>query len=514
MSVAARLISGSAASWAQIAVNMVAQIALVPLYLIHWSVKTYGIWLAILAIINFLSMLDFGHQTFLGYEFLRFGKDNRQELSKYLWSGMVVGIMISLFQIGLIVIFLFSGALPSLLGEANTPDLALLDSAGIVLVLQSISYLIVVSISGLLTRVLAPFGHYPRVAWWGVAYYIIIAVAPLVAVLLGGDLLIAGIAYSSAALAYSIPMYVDFFSLIRKEKIPFSRPSWKLGFKNFLQSLALSGKSLFENVRQQGARLVLAPLSGAAGLAAFATMRTGANVALQGLNTVTNPLMPDLIRFLHQRDQIRSEAAFGTVWIVVIALMSPGVVILQAFVEPFFTLWTRGKIPFDPSLFAVLSLGVLVYAVIQPAIAVVVGNNMLKPQIGLSCLAAIIVIGGIFVLVPIIGIFGAGIALLASEVVISVGYLIFAQRWLRNNSLFWPKRAFGIALTSVCIAGVSMACLIGFPQIKWLILTIAMSLFTWNLWRYWHILPPLATEHARKLINRLPGIKQFFHKIY
>lgn len=514
MSVAARLISGSAASWAQIAVNMIAQLALVPIYLLHWNVKTYGIWLAILAMVNFLSMVDYGHQQFLGYEFLRIGRENREELSKYLWSGVVFAILISLGQVLLVVIFLFSGALPVLLGESNMPDSALMHSAGIVLLLQSGNWLIVVTVSGLITRVLAPFGYYPRVAWWGFLYAIINALAPLIAVVLGADLLVTGIVASCAVVGYGIPMYIDFFGLMRKEQIRFSRPSWKVGYNNFLHSLVLSGKSLFENIRQQGTRLVLAPLSGAAGLAAFATMRTGANVALQGLNTIVNPLMPDLMRFLHQRDQIRTEVAFGTVWIVIIALMSPGVVILQTIIEPLYTLWTRGKIPFDPSLFAILSLSVLVYAVTQPAIAVVIGNNMLKPQLALSCVAGIIVGGGIFVLVPIVGIVGAGISLLVAEIIVSVGYLTIARKWLNNNSLLWPKQAFGIAVFSVCIAAVSMASLILFPEVKWLIITIAILLFAWNLRRYWYVLPDLATSRAREFITKLPGIKLFLGKNY
>ncbi|MDH4091110.1 MAG: hypothetical protein OEV74_11075 [Cyclobacteriaceae bacterium] len=509
MSVVARLISGSAASWAQIGVGLVTQIALVPVYLVYWDVRTYGIWLAIQALVSVISMLDFGHQTFLGYEFLRLGTGNRAELSRYLCSGIVVGVIIGVAQIILLAAFHITGSLSLILGESSDPDPDLLYSAGIVLVLQSIAWLIVSGISGLLTRVLTPFGYFPRVAWWGFAYAIVIALAPLLAVVLGADLLVTGIAAACASVAYSIPLYYDLFALLRKEKIAFSRPSWKLGYSNFLHSLALFGKSLFENIRQQGARLVLAPISGAAGLAAFSTMRTGANVALQGLNTITNPLMPDLIRFLHQRDQIKSEAAFGTIWIVVMGLMCPGVVILQAFVEPFYTLWTRGKIPFDPLLFAVLSLGVLVYAVIQPAIAVVIGNNMLKPQLGLSGLAAIIVIVGIFALVPSFGILGAGISLLVSEVAISVGYLIFAKEWLRNNSLFWPRKAFGLAVSSVFIASTSLGSLIWFPWLKWLILPVSMLLIAWNVLRYWRILPAFATEHARRFVGKIPGLKLF-----
>jgi hypothetical protein len=65
MSVAKRLISVTAASWARIAVNMLSQLLLVPVYLIYWDVSTYGIWIAIQALVNILSMVDFGHQTFL-----------------------------------------------------------------------------------------------------------------------------------------------------------------------------------------------------------------------------------------------------------------------------------------------------------------------------------------------------------------------------------------------------------------------------------------------------------------
>src|SRR5687768_13248806 len=115
---ASRLISGSLATWALIAVTIVSQIALVPVYLIYWSVEEYGIWLAIQAIINVLSTVDVGYQNFLGYEFFKFAKD-RPLVSKHLWSGIFISIGISIAQIILIVIFLASGALPVLLGESR-----------------------------------------------------------------------------------------------------------------------------------------------------------------------------------------------------------------------------------------------------------------------------------------------------------------------------------------------------------------------------------------------------------
>ena len=510
MSTVSRLISGSAASWARIGVTTVSQLVLVPVYLSYWSVETYGVWLAILALVSMLSMLDYGHQTFLEFEFLRIGKKDLQELRIYLWSGVWVGGFINIAQIMLVLILLATDVLPFLLGESDLQDKTVIHAAGIVLLIQSIAWLISKSISGLFGRALSPFGYYPRMAWWRVFNALISTIAPIVAVIAGAGLIVTGIVGALVTVAGSIPQYIDMFRLLNREKIIFIRPSLKLGYQNFTRSMGLSVNSLLENARHQGARLVLVPLAGATGLAAFSTMRTGANVALQGLNTITNPLMPELMRFLHQRDQMRSEGAFGTVWIVVVALMAPALVVLQVFIEPLYSLWTRGQIPFDPLLFAVLSLSILVYAVAQPAIAVVRGNNLVKPQLIISIIAATTVVGGICLLVPLIGILGGGVALLAAEVIATIAYRIVAQNWLQQNQLIWPSRPALIANMSVWIAAAAMGGVVWLPQAKWIVLLITLLLLFWNLIRYWQILPSLATQQAKKLLGNLPGIKKVF----
>ncbi|QNP51199.1 hypothetical protein H9L05_14015 [Hymenobacter qilianensis] len=412
MSTVKRFLSASAASWARVGVTVVAQIALVPLYLTHWDVELYGIWLATHALASLLFTLDLGHQEFLGYEFMRIGKHSCSKLSRYLWSGIVFSIGINLFQLLLISFFLITGVISDLLGSSSILAPGIIRMVGIILIAQGIAWLIGTSISGLLFRVLAPFGYYPRMAWWNFIDAIISALTPLVAVSLGADLLTTGVVTAVVTVIFSIPKYCDLVRLMRKENIPFSYPSWQVGYANFLLSLAVFGKISLENIRQQGVRIVLAPLVGVGGLAAFSTMRTGSNIALQGLNTITNPLIPDLMRFLQQRDQARCESVFGAVWIIVVALMAPAVVVLQAVIEPVYLVWTRGHIAFNPWLFALLSLSVLVFAVVQPATTIVVGNNLLKPQLLLSTLAALSVVGGIYLFVPRIGIVGAGIALL------------------------------------------------------------------------------------------------------
>src|SRR6187200_1834348 len=180
MSAAARLISGSVAAWAQIAVNMVAQIVLVPIYLNYWSVNTYGVWLAVQGLMSALSMLDMGHQNFMGYEFLRIGRQNIPALCKYLCSAAIVGVGIGIALVLLSVVFFFTGILDFLLGASGPEEVALVNAAGICLIIQAMLWLIQTSVPGLVVRVLAVFGYYPRLTWWAVSYAVVMAVAPLI----------------------------------------------------------------------------------------------------------------------------------------------------------------------------------------------------------------------------------------------------------------------------------------------------------------------------------------------
>ena len=187
--------------------------------------------------------------------------------------------------------------------------------------------------------------------------------------------------------------------------------------------------------------------------------------------------------------------------------MAPGVVILQVLIEPLYLLWTQNKVSFDPLLFAFLSFGVLVYAVVQPAMAVVIGNNMTKVQLALTTIAAIIVLAFLIISVPLVGIVGAGAALLLAEVVAAVGYKKHAKRWLKQNDLKWPSRAFHIAITALLIAAASLGGLILTPEFKWAIIAISMFFFGWNFLRYWKILPQIAKDNARNIAMKIPGVR-------
>ena len=503
MSTAQRLISGTAASWLQIGFTMISQLALVPVMLSYWSVEAYGVWLAVLSVISLVSLIDLGYHEFLMYEFMRIGRDDLTQLRRYLWSGLLGSLLIGALQTVVVALLLATDMLPALFGSVELAEPGLLREGGVALLLFSLSWALCNSASGLMFKVLLPFGYYPRMAWWNLGLSVFVAASSVASVVLGAGLQGTALVMTAATILFTGLIYVDLLRLLRREGITYCRPSLVLGYHNFVRSLAVSGKSGLENLRQQGIRLFLPALVGTTGLATFSTLRTGSNLALQGLNTIVQPLMPELMRFLHQRDQERCEAAFGTIWIIVVALMAPAIVVLQVVVEPLYGLWTRGRIPFHPLLFALLSIGVLVFALIQPGMAVVKGNNLLRPQVLLSALAAACVLAGLFGLVPGLGLVGIGVALLVAEMVAAVGYQLVARRWLEAHGLRWPRRAYAIVLTSVGLAAAACLALVWLPAFRWLTLALALPGLGLNAWRYWRVLPPLATARALALVARL-----------
>ena len=279
-----------------------------------------------------------------------------------------------------------------------------------------------------------------------------------------------------------------------------------MGWKNFSKSLVLSFNDLLNISRQQGVRLLLSSLVGANELIAFTTMRTGANIAFQGLGTITGPLMPELMRFVNEKNQEKCESAFATVWVVLILILIPGVIIFQVIMPSLFVIWTRGKVEYDPLIFALLSISILIYALAQPAISIVKGANNLKSQVRISSITAIVVVGGMFILVPKIGILGSGIILVAGELVDTQLYKISAKRWLLKNGLKWPLRSSQIAAFAVLFCVIVLFSLIYFPDYRDTILICSFFIYLLVVYHYYMSLPQI-------IKNRFDMIKSKFLKI-
>src|SRR5688572_18803492 len=293
MSVSKRIISGSAASWARILLMIVSQIALIPLYLSYWSVESLGIWLIVQGLITLITTFDFGFQTFVEYEFLRLDASEKAKISELLSSGLIIGILLSCFQVLLIIVLMAADILPLLFNTRNNPELS--REGGYLLLSFGVNWLFCSSIPGLIGRSLYTAGYFPRVAWWTAGIAFIYTVASAVSVILGAGVILSGVVGSGASILATVFFLRDLKRLLDKEGIILQKPSMKTGFRYLMRSTAISANTILDIIRQQGIRLFLVPITGVASLATFSTTRTVSNFAMQGLNTIMNPLMPELM---------------------------------------------------------------------------------------------------------------------------------------------------------------------------------------------------------------------------
>ncbi len=492
MSAVKRVISGSLASWMRIAVTIFSQVIAVPIYLHYWSVETYGAWILVQSIVTFLTIFDVAHHNYLGNEFLKIGNQKREEIAAVFSTGMAVAFIVSIVTFLSVCGLTLSGTLVQWIGmDANNIqpfETSLLLTCG--------TWVLTITFTGLLGRVLNPFGYFPLSAWSGVLFAIISTTASVAAVYFGAGLVMTTAVTCLVTLVCHSTLAVILFRIARQEKLISRKLHMARGFSRFYASLALGFQSGLEILRQQGVRFILLPLLGMAQMIAFSTMRTGANLALQGVGTITGPLMPELMAFLGNRDQPRTESAFSVIWLMLCVVLVPTVLVLQYAAPVLFPLWTQGKIAFDPVLFALLSLGVLAYALAQPAIAVVNGNNLIREQVLISMVATLITVGGIYLLVPLVGVRGAALALLVGEAISLFFYVHAARKWLASVVMRWPTSAFVNVSLSLVVAASGMAAIIIFQAHAGLCLVLALTAQVFVLMAYWSQLPTIARQSA------------------
>ena len=497
-----RIVSGSTAAWASILVSTAAQVGLVPIYLSHWDASYYCIWLAVLAVPGILVVVTSAYQEFVGYEFLKIGGRDLGSLSKLFWSTVPLSFALGFLELVFVGVLVVSGGISFLLGQTSTAHELVVEVELVVMLVVGV-WTIFGTIGTLLVYVLAPLGYYPQMAWWGVFSRATTTLAPTIAVIYGAGIQGAGITLVVVSILSNIFMLYYIQRILRAVGFGFQPPAFSVGVRALWTAQLLVLTKLFETGRAAGVRLVLLPLAGAVNLAAFATLRTVANVVIQGLSTVTGPLLPELMRVLKDRDQPRTEAAFATIWVVLVVVLAPAMVVLQVVIEPLFSIWTRGQIVFDPALFGILSISVLVFAWSQPAIAIIKGNNLLKPQLAVSGIAAGIVLGGMLILVPLFGILGAGMALLAAELFAAYRFYIVAVDWFNMQGMIWPRHSARLAGYSVWIAVFSISILVGLPDCNNIVVVLlAFVLFGINVFFYWRSVPAFARQRLAALVGK------------
>ena len=481
--------------------SLIGNVVLVPVYLAYWNPSDCGVWLALQSAFTLVQIIDTGHSRFLWNEFMRLTSHRRRVIRRVLWSGIVTGAIIGGAQ-ALGVWWICRGHLLHLV--LGTDMHSIVSDLEAILITYALTWWVYGSIGGVLVVAVLPFGYFPTTAWWGVANTILLALAPVIAVVNGANIVLAALTqiFTGAALGVLQIMYLLW--IVRKERIAPIRPCFRFAVRNFLRSQAITVQLAIELIRMQGSRLAIAPFVGTAAVAGFQYMRTGSGVVLNGLNALLGPVLPELMRYLKERDQAKVESCCALLWSLSIYVLIPSALLMQLFIRPAFQLWTQYQIPFDPLLFSTLSCSVLIYSLSVPAMAIVHGNNLLAQRLAISILASIIFVGMLMLLLPRFGLSTAGICLMLAELASLIGLTLVAAKWMSENSMGWPTQLFcnlSVATTAGCTAVVT----IGYIEsvFSWVMFPL-MGVWIYCCSKFWKQLPFIAKS---RLLDSFAGLR-------
>ena len=418
---ARRLFSGWSANLVQMLLGVTQQIALIPIFLHYWTSDVLAAWLALYAAGNLVLIADAGLQfrainRFLGFK-SKVDCDGRTA-SFYaamlrIYFGVVV-VLIGLLLVGTQV--LSPSAVLGFQGIAGFDTAFVVMTAGMVLILPS----------NLASGLYRARGHYGRAVKLQNVSMLLAQLAQLIAILTVGSLLAVTIAYI-AALAF-VMFYliaidaVSLFPFLRGARA--ARHSWRWIAGQFRKAapFAVAGATELA-LLYLPVLLVSAFVTDRVAVAQWGLTRVAAGLLRSLCVQATLPLAAELGHdyAVGLKDRLRHLYARGSVFVTVLA--SAVVSGLLSFWPDFFALWTHGAVPYDPVLTVTLLIGA---GAVAPSILALGYANYsnrgdLLARIKGTQLVMFVILS--LLLIPPMGLLGAALAVVASDLVVQFGGL-------------------------------------------------------------------------------------------
>ena len=504
-----RIFLGSSVAWLSILLSLLGQVFLVPVFLTYWSAAMYGTWLALQATVGLLSMFSLSYQTYLQGEFLKVGREQPGLARQLLWTALPVACGISALELLGVLSLYFCIDISTVLGVLDVAEVSNNELFAILLAFALKNFFLM-PFAGISVKLLVVYGYFSRMALWGVLRMVLTLGSPAIALFFGGDFLLVGLVWVSAHTVSAVLSYVDILMIMRREHLlPYERPEWRRAFRMLGLSQAITVRDFLNTMRNNGVRIVMSSFLGGAAVAIFSTNRTVANILQQGVGTITNPLLPELMHAVNRREQAKIESFFAIVWLLLLIFLVPGFLLMQNLIAPVFALWTQGKVAFDSSLFAWFSGTILLFTVGQPAFAIIAGNNLLRAQLVISLVVGGVALLFIFILVPLNGIIGAAIGLFTAEMVSLVCLSWACRSWMIKHGMRWPIRSQGLVLFGVFFGfGGLIGCSEFGVAVSWVILCCASLCSFYFAYLYYRTLPQPAQAYIQTALLRLPFLRK------
>jgi hypothetical protein len=417
---ARRLAAGWSANLFQMVLGITQQVALVPVFLHFWTGEVLAAWLVIYAVSNLVLIANCGLQLRAINRFLGFKSsvdcDGR--------TACFYAAMLRIYQmlVGSLVILLLVGTqLLSPSAVLGFHAISNFDAAFIVMTAGMLLSLPSGLVSGLY-RARGLYGRAVRLQNWGM---LVAQLAQLVAIIVAGSLL--AVAFAYVATQVLVAMYIlaidapRQFAFLRRARAKHSS-RWVIGQFRKAAPFALAGATELA-LLYLPVLLLSALVSDRMAVAQWGLTRVVAGL-LRGLCVqATLPLAAELGHdfALGLKDQLRSLYARGSVSVTVLASIVLSA--LLAFWSDFFAIWTRGAVPYNPSLAITLLIGTAVIAPSILALSYANYSNRGDLLVRAKGVQLLVFLALSVLLIRPFGPLGAAIAVVASDLLIQFGLL-------------------------------------------------------------------------------------------
>jgi O-antigen/teichoic acid export membrane protein len=427
VSTTSRIVRGLGTNALSMAISAASPVLLVPLFLHAWGPELYGRWLALTALVTYLSLVDLGGQNFFGNLLASaFARGDAAEFRDRFSEGVSLFLLIAVIAFaGLMFIILMPGI------RFSHQHIVIGREDRLVLLFAGATFLSGVPF-GIVSAAYRAAGLFVRGQMIGNlsrGFNFILFVAILL--LRAQPWVYAGVWFAASLL----PTIYQIFDIRRcVPAVRGTRISWeaaRAGFIHLPGSLYFWLLALSNALNQQGVLIVLAFTGSAAGIALFATHRTICGLVGYIGAMVQAPMMPELT-FLFSRNQQASLISASQISLKLVSLTSATASIGLWFILPMiYPLWTGKSLILNPTLLAVLLIQAVLAAGWSTSGWALLASNQHR---NLACWAFVnglltIALSALFA--PRYGVIGVAVASLIGDIACGLAvYPILASRLL------------------------------------------------------------------------------------
>jgi O-antigen/teichoic acid export membrane protein len=420
--------------------TLVFQLVAVPICLHYWGQQRYGSWLALYSAFMLLRSLDGGYSAFVGNKLNFLYHQSQSDLRRHLSSASGGIALIASLQLLLAISTLFVEPLARALGMSSEHAGSFSAKMGLVVLVAS--WVTTGSYLGIIHRLQIPAGMMYQAAWWNMGFQVTQFAAMIVAAALKLDMLGTSCLFALAQMTVYIAsaIYVrtklpNFFPLRQEFR-------WRTGMRDLGQSSLLTASNLIQQTATNGAVLMVAALSGAAGVPVFTTVRTLMNLWTSVTTVLSSPLLPDVVR-IHARGEAQKLVLINQAfWVLVGSAVNWGTLAVYPVLPLVYGHWTTHAIPLDRQLLSFMLASVVLTNAGALMALHLNGINSLGIVLACSVARAALGIGVGLVGFGHMGLasFGLG-ALLAEVAAVLMTGLYYVKHELARNAVRMPLMA-------------------------------------------------------------------------